>query len=404
MNAAKAIKDACVIRVSQLMANGRWTRSVRTPVVKIALVLACGLLMLLSVQYLNTSSPSVEEEIKVEPKVEPKYVEALGYDYQPQPKEEKSWLPKLISYGKSSWSVSELDSFSDESRKILKSDKAVAPQTIDPDSDSVLILTPMKNNAGYMSKYFELIEALEFPRHKISLAFLVSDSTDNTQKLLIQAKKKYQEQGPKEMRFKRFDIYRQDFFNGMPGHERHLRERQRERRIVMARARNYLWTRALGNEQWVAWIDGDLTAYPPTILRDLMAYDKDIIVPNCMYPIAKNNLPYSMYDYNAWQETPESLAMIKGLKEDDFLVEGYPALKTHRKHLDDFGKDDIIVSLDGVGGTFTLVKAYVHRSGVGFPTWLFQHQVETEGFAKLAKANGFGVFGLPNYNIHHVSN
>ncbi|KAJ2243092.1 hypothetical protein GGI13_006722, partial [Coemansia sp. RSA 455] len=200
MDAAKALRDNCVLRVNYLMANGR--RSVRTPVVKIALVLACCLLLLLSVQYLGDSSSPVNQGTKVEPevKIEPKYIEALGYDYQPQPKDKQSWLPKLISYGKSSWSKSELDSFSDESRKILKNDKDVAPETLDPDSDSVLILTPMKNNAGYMSKYFELIETLEFPRHKISLAFLVSDSADNTQKLLIKAKKKYQEQGPKEMR------------------------------------------------------------------------------------------------------------------------------------------------------------------------------------------------------------
>ncbi|KAJ2822854.1 Mannan polymerase II complex anp1 subunit, partial [Coemansia furcata] len=81
---------------------------------------------------------------------------------------------------------------------------------------------------------------------------------------------------------------------------------------------------------------------------------------------------------------------------------GYDSLKTYRKHLDDFGEKDILVPLDGVGGTFTLVKAHVHRSGVGFPAWLFQHQVETEGFAKLAIANGFSVYGLPHYNVHHV--
>ncbi|KAJ2419180.1 hypothetical protein GGF41_004739, partial [Coemansia sp. RSA 2531] len=72
-------------------------------------------------------------------------------------------------------------------------------------------------------------------------------------------------------------------------------------------------------------------------------------------------------------------------------------------HLNGFGKDDIIVPLDGVGGTFTLIKSHVHRSGVGFPAWLFQHQVETEGFAKLAKAHGFGVFGLPNHHVRHES-
>ncbi|KAJ2012480.1 hypothetical protein IWW57_006303, partial [Coemansia sp. S610] len=341
--------------------------------------------------------------VKIEKKIETKYIHALGYEYQPQPKEEAAWLPKMGPV-RSTWSKSELDTFSDESRKILQNNKDLAEQTIDPDNDSILILTPMKNSAGYIPKYFELIDSLAYPHDKLSLAFLVSDSTDKTQQLLIDAKRRYQELGPVEKRFKRFDIYRQDFFNALPQEKRHLRENQRNRRIIMARARNYLWTRALEDEQWVAWIDSDLTSYPPTIMRDLMAYDKDVIVPNCMFPFRNGNLNYRIYDFNAWQETPESLAMIAKLKEDDFLVEGYSSHPTHRKHLDKFDKNETLVPLDGVGGTFTLVKAHVHRSGVGFPTWIFQHQVETEGFGKLANANGFSVFGLPHYNIHHVNN
>ncbi|KAJ1957903.1 hypothetical protein GGI12_004887 [Dipsacomyces acuminosporus] len=173
---------------------------------------------------------------------------------------------------------------------------------------------------------------------------------------------------------------------------------------MMARARNYLWTRALGNEQWVLWIDGDLEYYPPNIVRDLMAYSKDVIVPNCLVRKkgSQDQWRHTVYDRNAWQETKESLEMISRLKEDDFLVEGYESLNTHRKYLDSFSRNETLVPLDGVGGTFTLVKAQVHRSGVGFPAWLFQHQVETEGFAKLAKANGFGVYGLPFYYIRHV--
>ncbi|KAJ2826818.1 hypothetical protein GGI24_002812 [Coemansia furcata] len=342
----------------------------------------------------SSSSPVIDEPVS-----ETKHIHALGYDYQPQPKDKPVWLPKLISNGKSDWTNGELDSFSDELRKVLARNKEVALQTLDSDSDSILILTPMKNNAKYITKYFELIDSLKYPRNKISLALLVSDSTDDTLRLLIKMKEKYQE-GSKNMRFKRFDIFRQDFFYALPHDERHSLDSQRDRRIVMARARNYLWTRALEDEQWVVWIDGDLTYYPPTIIRDLMAYDKDVIVPNCIYPY-DGWFRYRIYDFNAWQETPESLAMIEKLKDDVFLVEGYDSLKTYRKHLDDFGEKDVIVPLDGVGGTFALVKSHVHRSGVGFPTWLFQHQVETEGFAKLARFNGFGVYGLPHYNVRH---
>ncbi|KAJ2086527.1 hypothetical protein GGI09_006675, partial [Coemansia sp. S100] len=229
----------------------------------IALVLTCILAALLSLHYLNYSLPVAKEEIKVE--TETKYIEALGYDYQPQPKDEQSWLPKLISNGKSSWSKSELDSFSDESRKILKTGEDLAPQTLDPDSDTLLILTPLKNSAKHLAKYFELIDKIDYPRHKISLAILVSDSTDNTLQQVVKAKKKYQERGPKEKRFGRFEIYRQDFFYTLPRNDRHLYKNQFDRRTLMARARNYLWTRALKNEQWVLWIDGDLVEYAPSL-------------------------------------------------------------------------------------------------------------------------------------------
>jgi mannan polymerase complexes MNN9 subunit len=60
------------------------------------------------------------------------------------------------------------------------------------------------------------------------------------------------------------------------------------------------------------------------------------------------------------------------------------------------------IPLDGVGGTCTLVKAQVHRDGAIFPPFPFQHQVETEGLAKMVKALGYEVWGLPNYLIFHI--
>lgn len=71
-----------------------------------------------------------------------------------------------------------------------------------------------------------------------------------------------------------------------------------------------------------------------------------------------------------------------------------------------------------------MVKADVHRSGqsflsfrlnipyrvpkltpvpgVNFPCYAFENQAETEGFAKMAKRAGYGVFGLPNYVVWHI--
>ena len=87
---------------------------------------------------------------------------------------------------------------------------------------------------------------------------------------------------------------------------------------------------------------------------------------------------------------------------------GYPELITHRKLMIDMRYPDDItdiyhsIPLDAVGGTCTLVRAQVHREGAIFPTFPYQHQVETEGFAKMAKALGYEVWGLPNYLVYHI--
>jgi len=77
------------------------------------------------------------------------------------------------------------------------------------------------------------------------------------------------------------------------------------------------------------------------------------------------------------------------------------------------------IELDGVGGVNIIVKADVHRSGrrnslwnwsvpcshylgINFPCYAFENQAETEGFAKMAKRAGYGVYGLPNYVVWHI--
>ena len=37
------------------------------------------------------------------------------------------------------------------------------------------------------------------------------------------------------------------------------------------------------------------------------------------------------------------------------------------------------MDLDGIGGVATMVRAETHRFGAVFPSWVQDHQVETEG-------------------------
>lgn len=57
--------------------------------------------------------------------------------------------------------------------------------------------------------------------------------------------------------------------------------------------------------------------------------------------------------------------------------------------------------LDGVGGCTTLVHADLHRAGAIFPAWPVDHQLETEGFAQIAKKLGGKLVGLPGYYVYH---
>lgn len=267
----------------------------------------------------------------------------------------------------------------------------------------VLILTPFKQSVQFIDRYFDNVKKLSYPHHLISLGFLASDSTDGTIE-------KLRERAEKERRLKQgfnsIAIFQKDYKYDLNSNEdRHAFKVQVQRRIIMAKSRNTLLSAALEEKhEWVLWLDGDVTEYPVTLLEELIGMKKDIVVPNCYWHSYNEE---DGYDKNNWQETKESLEFQKGLEPDQVLVEGYPELITHRKLLIDMRNEnnqtDLFhaVPLDAVGGTCTLVKAKVHRDGAIFPPFPFQHQVETEGLAKMAKSLGYEVWGLPNYIVYH---
>ncbi|KAI8327046.1 Anp1-domain-containing protein [Choanephora cucurbitarum] len=270
--------------------------------------------------------------------------------------------------------------------------------------EHVLILTPLKNAEAYLPRYFELIDRLSYPKDLITVAFLVSDTTDKTVPMLKQKADEFLNR--QEERYHEIAIYEKDFNFQLPEDKRHTFELQPLRRSFMARSRNYLLTAALREyHSWVLWLDVDVVEYPSSILEDLQSVDVDVVVPNCL--LDTEDKSFWAYDKNNWQETDKSIEMQKELDPDYVLLEGYYEFLTGRylmvdmpTHLGPLNK----VPLDGVGATFTLVKAQVHREGANFPPYVFQHQVETEGFAKMAKAMGFGVYGLPGYLIYHIRN
>ncbi|KPM44728.1 hypothetical protein AK830_g1807 [Neonectria ditissima] len=276
--------------------------------------------------------------------------------------------------------------------------------------EKILILTPLKDASSFLPRYFELLSQITYPHHLIDLAFLISDSTDETLPILASELDRLQRQ-PGEMPFNSAMVIEKDFGYHLSQdvEVRHSFEAQGPRRKAMGKARNYLLATALKpDHSWVYWRDVDIVECPGRILEDFIAHDKDIIVPNIWFHrIEKGKDIEGRFDYNSWVESDKGRKLASNLPKDVVLAEGYPRqYDTGRTYLAKMGdwreNKDVEVDLDGIGGVNIVVKADVHRSGINFPCYAFENQAETEGFAKMAKRAGYQVIGLPNYIVWHI--
>ena len=249
----------------------------------------------------------------------------------------------------------------------------------------VLVLTPMKNAAPHLDGYFERLLQLDYPRELLSLAVLEGDSTDETPGRLEERA------GELAHRFRRLELYKRDYGFAIPaGVPRWAPPLQYPRRVILAKSRNYLLSRALRDEEWVLWLDVDVIAYPPDVLQRLLSYGHSIVQPDC---VTRPGGP--SFDTNAWAQ--------KG-----------------KLHIHDFRGLPSPQRLDAVGGTMLLVKADLHREGLIFPPFAFgeRHpairdhnpclpegragEIETEGLGIMALAMGHQPWAAHDIEILHA--
>lgn len=279
--------------------------------------------------------------------------------------------------------------------------------------ETILILTPL---ARFYQEYWDNLLRLSYPHELITLGFIIPKNREgNTATAALQEQiTKTQKSGPEKKRFASIIIERQDFDPPLASQseaERHKMENQKARRAAMSKARNSLLFTTLGpSTSWVLWMDSDIVETPPSLIQDLAAHDKPIIVPNCFQKFIDPKTKHAAerpYDFNSWQDSETATELGKSMGNDDILLEGYADMATYRTLMaylaEDNGDPTLEIPLDGVGGTALLVKAEVHRDGAMFPPFPFYHLIETEGFAKMAKRLGWGATGLPNYKVYHYN-
>ncbi|KAK4513959.1 uncharacterized protein ATC70_005966 [Mucor velutinosus] len=263
-------------------------------------------------------------------------------------------------------------------------------------NEHVLVLTPLQNDEQYLDHYFQLLDNTNYPNHLISIGLLVSDSTDDTLENLYNTVHRLQNRW--RNRFYEIDVYQKDFRLDEKPDDTSLNSK----RATLARAKNFLLTAALReHHSWVAWVDVKLHSYPATIFSDLMLVDGDVVVPNCLLK-RQDDDEFWGFDRNNWQESDLSLERQQNAAEHEVLMEDYNQYSIGRHLLVDMPTHQgTRIPLDGVGTTFTLVKATVHREGAIFPPFVYQHELDSEGFAKMVKSMGFSVYGIPSYTIYH---
>ncbi|KAK4549773.1 hypothetical protein LTR36_005074 [Oleoguttula mirabilis] len=286
---------------------------------------------------------------------------------------------------------------------VVSTPKALANQ------ERVLILTPLRNAAPYIEQHFDLLSQLTYPHNLIDLAFLVGDSTDDTLAVLAMELERIQSRTDK-IPFRSAMIVEKNFgvTVGQDVEDRHGFAAQGPRRKAMGKARNYLLSAAMKSDHsWVYWRDVDIKDSPNKIIEDFVAHDRDVLVPNVWFHRYEDGRDIEgRFDYNSWQESETGKKLSSSLDRDIVLAEGYKEYKTDRTYMARMGdwrdNKDVEIPLDGIGGVNIVVKADVHRAGINFPCYAFENQAETEGFAKMARRAGYGVYGLPNYVVWHI--
>ncbi len=251
---------------------------------------------------------------------------------------------------------------------------------------NVLVLTPAKNAAHEAPGFVDRLLALTYPRERLSLGMLVSDSDDGTADAFRRETHRLVDGG-----WHAVDIWQRDFGYRIPeGLPRWAPEIQLERRRILALSRNHLLFNALTPAiDWVLWVDVDVVEYQPDIIELLLALGRDILQPHCV-----TEWGGPTFDLNAWRDHG-------------------------RLHLDDLRDEGFLVPLDAVGGTMLLVRADCHRDGLIWPAFRYGlanprvrtdpaqigrpelGEIETEGLGVMAHDMGITPWGLPHVEIRH---
>lgn len=298
------------------------------------------------------------------------------------------------------------------SQRLQRNDQiAITVKNVEPEEKVVNIMTIIKDGSSFgndrgrdrnIKDLITLIESFDYPSHLITLSILFSDVEQYNQ-----YNQYISERGSV---FRKNSVYLKTLHSDIriTRKNRKLPRMQKSRRSLIARYRNYLMLQSLETENdYVFWFDADVADIPPDLLKKLIGYDKDIIVPQGRRWINEEHTNSYLYDTNTWTGTrtrpKDKQHFVSGMYVPEALM-----VKTLEKQ----NSEGEVVKVDSIGGMAVLIKADVIREGVVFPPYNViggewdtdggYDGIETEGVCYVAKRIGKECWGVPGLSVYHT--
>ncbi|KAJ0402743.1 hypothetical protein P43SY_007885 [Pythium insidiosum] len=274
----------------------------------------------------------------------------------------------------------------------------------DTRKNALLVVVVLNDHTSWGPKrsaadFFELFAAFTHPKHQTSLTLLTSSATE-FRVLQQELQQRIHEYAVLSLLL-RNDL---NLAHSLSRDNRHDHRVQKERRRMLARYRNFALLSTLAPwHEHVVWLDADVHIVPPVLVSKMIASQREIVEPICLYGEPPNTYEY---DLNAWVGTRKRPGSLRG--ERNGFVPGDLHVNRMTQYRDDPRE---FIPLDSVGGTMLYVRAEVHRQGVLFPhhyvvggQWDLEgfDGIETEGLCYSAHFLGFKCWGMPHDAIYHV--
>ncbi len=269
---------------------------------------------------------------------------------------------------------------------IVAAARVLMPDTPPPRGQHILVAVPVCGRTPAIDGLLDALGRLEHPKRSMSLAFLASGGADEDFRRLTAFARAH------AGRYAAISLRRSHLPAALAPRGP---VRERARRAHLARMRNRLLRQALGDEDWVLWLEPDAAALPPDLVRNLIAANARAVQPNAVREPGGPTI-----DTRCWlSETTLDDESMRPYWRDGLYL---PPTGYARLYPSDLRYRDRM-SLDGVGGRALLVDAALHRAGVLFPETPYRGLIDTEGFGAILRDHGIEVVGLPNVDVLHAA-